>query len=100
MFPCSSPFYGEEFQFEIPRRFRNLAFYLIDRERSVNNRDRVLGKVAVKRDELNNYHGKDHWFTITPVDADSEVQGKIHVEIKLDECTKPNGSPHQKLAIR
>ncbi|KAI1285888.1 Ras GTPase-activating protein 3 [Halotydeus destructor] len=95
-----NPFYGEEFQFEIPRRFRYLAFYLIDKERSVNGRDKVLGKVAVKRDELNSYHGKDHWFQITPVDADSEVQGKIHVEIKMHEFVKPSGSPNQKLAVR
>jgi len=61
MTTSSSPFYGEEFQFEIPRRFRNLAFYVIDRERSVNFKDKILGKVAVKRDELTTYHGKDHW---------------------------------------
>lgn len=65
-----------------------------------NHRDKVLGKVAIKRDDLSKYHGKESWFPILPVDADSEVQGKIHVEIRIDQCIKPGGSPVQKLAVR
>lgn len=95
-----SPFFGEEFQFEIPRRFRNLAFYLYDREKLVNSKDKVIGKVAIKRDELNKFHAKESWFPFVPVDADSEVQGKIHVEIKLDQCSKPGGTNVQKIAVR
>lgn len=40
----------------------------------------MLGKVAIHREELKKY-GTDHWFALQPVDADSEVQGKAHIEI-------------------
>lgn len=33
-----------------------------------------LGKVAVKKEDLQKYHGKDTWFQLQPVSADSEVQ--------------------------
>ena len=68
-----SPFFGEEFQFEVPRRFRYLSVYVYDRDRHLKQ-DKVLGKVAIKREDLSSYHNKDHWFPIHPVDADSEVQ--------------------------
>ncbi|XP_045624845.1 ras GTPase-activating protein 3 [Procambarus clarkii] len=77
-----SAFFGEEFQFDIPREFRFLSFYLYDRDRPMKT-DRIMGKVSIKKDDLHKYHGKDQWFPITPVDADSEVQGKVHVEIRL-----------------
>lgn len=96
----SSPFFGEEFQFEIPRRFRNLAIYVYDRERSVNNKDKVIGKVSIKRDDLYKYHNKESWFPIIPVDADSEVQGKIHLEIKLECFPKPGAHSLPKLLVR
>lgn len=32
------------------------------------------GKVAVKKEDLQKYHGKDTWFQLQPVSADSEVQ--------------------------
>lgn len=44
------------------------------------NKDKVLGKVAIKREDLHKYNGKDYWFPIINVDADSEVQ----VIISLD----------------
>lgn len=68
-----SPFFSEDFQFEVPRRFRYLSVYIYDRDRSLKQ-DKVIGKVAVKREELHSYHSKDNWFPILPVDADSEVQ--------------------------
>ncbi|ROT82095.1 ras GTPase-activating protein 3 isoform X1 [Penaeus vannamei] len=77
-----SAFFGEEFQFDIPREFRFLSFYLYDRDRPMKT-DKIMGKVSIKKDDLHKYHGKDQWFPITPVDADSEVQGKVHVEVKL-----------------
>ncbi|XP_076031592.1 ras GTPase activating protein 1 isoform X2 [Oratosquilla oratoria] len=45
--------------------------------------DKVMGKVSIKKEELHKYHGKDQWFAVTPVDQDSEVQGKVHIEAKL-----------------
>lgn len=42
-----------------------------------------MGKVAIKREDLTAYHNKEHWFPLRPVDADSEVQGKAHLELAL-----------------
>lgn len=39
-----------------------------------------LGKVAVKKEDLQKYHGKDTWFQLQPVSADSEVQ------VSTEEC--------------
>ncbi|KAL1132148.1 hypothetical protein AAG570_010105, partial [Ranatra chinensis] len=73
-----NPFFGEEFQFSVPRRFRYLSVYVYDRDRT----ERVIGKVAVRREELQAYHNKDYWFQIKPVDQHTEVQGKVHLEVK------------------
>uniref|UniRef100_A0A7N8WKH1 RAS p21 protein activator 3 n=1 Tax=Mastacembelus armatus TaxID=205130 RepID=A0A7N8WKH1_9TELE len=77
------PFYGEDFYCEIPRSFRHLSFYIFDRD--VFRRDSSIGKVAVKKEDLQKYHGKDTWFQLQPVSADSEVQGKVHLELRLSE---------------
>ena len=45
-----SPFFGEEFQFEVPRKFRYLGIYVYDRDRHLKQ-DKILGKVAIKREE-------------------------------------------------
>uniref|UniRef100_A0A7N6C4Q3 RAS p21 protein activator 3 n=1 Tax=Anabas testudineus TaxID=64144 RepID=A0A7N6C4Q3_ANATE len=73
------PFYGEDFYCEIPRSFRHLSFYIFDRD--VFRRDSSIGKVAVKKEDLQKYHGKDTWFQLQPVSADSEVQ--VSTEGKL-----------------
>lgn len=78
------PFFCEEYQFEIPRKFRYLAVYLYDRDRHLKQ-DRAIGKIAIKREELHVYNYKDHWFSLRPVDADSEVQGMINIEVSIDE---------------
>ncbi|KOC63546.1 Ras GTPase-activating protein 3 [Habropoda laboriosa] len=77
-----NPFFGEEFQFEVPRKFRYLGIYVYDRDRHLRQ-DKILGKVAIKREDLATYHNKEHWFPLRPVDADSEVQGKAHLELAL-----------------
>ncbi|XP_069746537.1 ras GTPase-activating protein 3 isoform X3 [Narcine bancroftii] len=92
------PFYGEDFYCEIPRSFRYLSFYIFDRD--VFRRDSIIGKVAVKKDELQKYHNRDTWFPLQPVDADSEVQGKVHLELKLSEVITDSGSICHKLATR
>lgn len=43
-----------------------------------------VGKVAVKKEDLQKYHGKDTWFQLQPVSADSEVQ----VSTKARTCTR------------
>ncbi|KAL1449602.1 hypothetical protein WDU94_002093 [Cyamophila willieti] len=81
-----NPFFGEEFQFDIPRRFRHLAIYTYDKDRT-NKQDKVLGKVTIKRDELYRLSNKEHWFPFFPVTQDSEVQGKIHIEVHSSESS-------------
>lgn len=44
--------------------------------------DKIIGKVAIKKEELTHQNGKDQWLAITPVDKDSEVQ----VCCFLEEC--------------
>uniref|UniRef100_A0A667YVM8 RAS p21 protein activator 3 n=1 Tax=Myripristis murdjan TaxID=586833 RepID=A0A667YVM8_9TELE len=94
----SSPFYGEDFYCEIPRSFRHLSFYIFDRD--VFRRDSSIGKVAVKKEDLQKYHGKDTWFQLQPVSADSEVQGKVHLELRLSEVITDSGIVCHKLATR
>lgn len=79
-----SPFFGEEYQFEIPRKFRYLAVYVWDRDKHLKQ-DKPIGKIAIKREELHVYNHKDHWFALQPVDADSEVQGMAHIQVGIDE---------------
>nr|CAI5844234.1 unnamed protein product [Callosobruchus analis] len=78
-----SPFFGEEFQFEVPRNFRFISIYVFDRDRHLKQ-NKVLGKVAIRREQLSSYNNKDHWFPIKAVDADSEVQGKANIQIKFE----------------
>ncbi|KAF0043068.1 hypothetical protein F2P81_004405 [Scophthalmus maximus] len=90
------PFYGEDFYCEIPRSFRHLSFYIFDRD--VFRRDSSIGKVAVKKEDLQKYHGKDTWFQLQPVSADSE--GKVHLELRLSEVITDSGVISHKLATR
>ncbi|TGZ42723.1 Uncharacterized protein DBV15_09497, partial [Temnothorax longispinosus] len=90
-----NPFFGEEFQFEVPRKFRYLGIYVYDRDRHLKQ-DKILGKVAIKREDLATYHNKEHWFPLKPVDADSEVQGKAHLELALQHQV---GHPQPKLTV-
>uniref|UniRef100_A0A8K9WMB2 RAS p21 protein activator 3 n=1 Tax=Oncorhynchus mykiss TaxID=8022 RepID=A0A8K9WMB2_ONCMY len=89
------PFYGEDFYCEIPRSFRHLSFYIFDRD--VFRRDSSIGKVAVKKEDLQRYHGKDTWFPLRHVSADSEVQGKVHIELRLSEVITDSGVVCHKL---
>lgn len=81
-----SPFFGEEYQFEIPRKFRFLSVYIWDRDKHLKQ-DKPIGKIAIKREELHVYNHKDHWFSLRPVDEDSEVQGLAQIEIGIDDGT-------------
>ncbi|KAM9317426.1 ras GTPase-activating protein 2 [Gastrophryne carolinensis] len=88
-----NPFYGEDFYFEIPRAFHNLSFYIYDK--NVLQRDLRIGKVAIKKEDLFRYNGKEPWFPLQPIDSNSEVQGKVHLELKLNELITDNGSVQQ-----
>uniref|UniRef100_F7B4W1 RAS p21 protein activator 2 n=1 Tax=Ornithorhynchus anatinus TaxID=9258 RepID=F7B4W1_ORNAN len=98
MFPSPfSPFYSEEFYFEIPRKFQYLSFYIYDK--SVLQRDLRIGKVTIKKEDLCNHTGKETWYSLQPVDSNSEVQGKVHLELKLNELITDNGSVCQQLVV-
>uniref|UniRef100_A0A8C2JS37 RAS p21 protein activator 2 n=1 Tax=Cyprinus carpio TaxID=7962 RepID=A0A8C2JS37_CYPCA len=51
-----------------------------------------VGKVAIRKEDLYKYCGKENWFQLQPVDPHSEVQGKVHLEMKLNELITENGS--------
>ncbi|KAF3848047.1 hypothetical protein F7725_021075 [Dissostichus mawsoni] len=93
-----SPFYGEDFYFEIPRPFQCLSFYVY--AKSVFQRDLPVGKVSIRKDDLAKYSGKEHWCSLHPVDPNSEVQGKVHLEMRLNEVITENGSVGQHLVVR
>uniref|UniRef100_A0A8C9A179 Ras GTPase-activating protein 3 n=1 Tax=Prolemur simus TaxID=1328070 RepID=A0A8C9A179_PROSS len=92
------PFYGEDFYCEIPRSFRHLSFYIFDRD--VFRRDSIIGKVAIRKEDLQKYHNRDTWFQLQHVDADSEVQGQVHLELRLSEVITDTGVVCHKLATR
>ena len=78
-----SPYYGAEIQFEVPRQFRFLNVYVYDKNDPAPNGvlNGALGKVAIAKKDLQKFNGRDQWFPITPVDADSEVKGKVNLEV-------------------
>lgn len=70
-----------------------------DRDRHLKQ-DKPIGKIAIKREELHIYNNKDHWFSLRPVDEDSEVQGKVHLEVaivdagkSMEDCFVASSSP-------
>ncbi|KAK7151544.1 hypothetical protein R3I94_008008 [Phoxinus phoxinus] len=94
-----SPFYGEDFYFEIPRPFQCLSFYVYAKS-MFQIRDPPVGKVAIRKEDLYKYCGKENWFHLQPVDPNSEVQGKVHLEMKLNELITENGSVCQQLVVQ
>ncbi|XP_067851176.1 ras GTPase-activating protein 2 [Heptranchias perlo] len=93
-----SPFYGEDFYFEIPRSFQYLSFYIYDK--SFFQKDLPFVKVSIRKEDLCKYNCKDSWFALHLVDANSEVQGKVHLEVKLNELITETGSVCQQLVVR
>ncbi|KAM6946398.1 ras GTPase-activating protein 2 [Aplochiton taeniatus] len=94
----ASPLYGEDFYFEIPRPFQCLSFYVY--AKSVFQRDLPLGKVSIRKEDLCKFSGREHWFGLQPVDPHSEVQGKVHLEMRLNEVITENGQVCQQLLVR
>ncbi|PVD18943.1 hypothetical protein C0Q70_21502 [Pomacea canaliculata] len=93
------PYFGEEFAGEIPKKFRTLSVLLYE---VVSKSEKVLGKVSIKKDELYKYHQKEHWFPLAPSDAESDVQGKVHLEIRFDEylSSEPDFYSSHRMAVR
>ncbi|PIK46528.1 putative ras GTPase-activating protein 3, partial [Apostichopus japonicus] len=85
-----SPFWSEDFTFDVPREFHTLAFYVYEKDK-LKRSENILGKVPFRKDELKQCEGKDRWFPLVNVDADTEVQGKVHVEIKPSDVLGEDG---------
>lgn len=86
-----SPFFGEEFYFDIPRLFRFLSIYLYEREKTVNTiRNRPIGKVTIRRSQLVRFPSDELWFPLLPANYDSEIEGKINLLIEPKYIFKTN----------
>lgn len=76
------PFFGEEFAGEIPKKFRTLSVLLYE---NGSKSEKTIGKVSLKKDELYKFHQKEHWFPLATPDAETDVQGKVQLEIRFGE---------------
>ncbi|XP_071950386.1 ras GTPase-activating protein 3-like isoform X2 [Antedon mediterranea] len=95
------PFWAEECDFGVAKKFRILGFYVYEKDRLIKRLENIVGKVALRRDELHKYHGREQWLPLTLVDQDSEVQGKVHVEIRCGETLNgDNGTSVNKVSVR
>uniref|UniRef100_A0A8C8EZQ9 RAS p21 protein activator 2 n=1 Tax=Oncorhynchus tshawytscha TaxID=74940 RepID=A0A8C8EZQ9_ONCTS len=83
-----SPFYGEDFYFEIPRPFQCLSFYVF--AKGVFQRDLPVGTLCFQLDDFQRN-------TDNPVDSQ---YGKVHLEMRLNELIIENGSMCQQLLVR
>lgn len=126
---CFSPFYGEDFYFEIPRPFQCLSFYVYAKT-MFQIRDLpvgqylsplfclmyktntqctcqlkiayvFVGKVAIRKEDLYKYCGKENWFHLQPVDPNSEVQVSEYLDgIEVIQHTNtPNRATHEYTAL-
>ncbi|KAM4616916.1 rasGAP-activating-like protein 1 isoform 2-T2 [Polymixia lowei] len=77
-----NPFWGEEYTLHLPMGFHSLAFYVMDED--TIGHDDVIGKIALSKDAIGSQaKGLDNWLNLTRVDPDEEVQGEIHLALKL-----------------
>ncbi|KAG9492542.1 hypothetical protein GDO78_000828 [Eleutherodactylus coqui] len=57
-------------------------------------------KVAILKEDLQKYNNRETWFQVQHVDANSEVQGKVHLELRLSEVITDTGVICHKLVVR
>lgn len=50
----------------------------------------LTGKVSIRKEDLCKYSGKEHWFSLHPVDPNSEVQVVTHParDVMMSEMTE------------
>ncbi|KAM6051577.1 LOW QUALITY PROTEIN: rasGAP-activating-like protein 1 [Theristicus caerulescens] len=83
-----NPFWGEEYTLRLPRGFRSLAIYVLDED--TIGQDDVIGKVSLSHQQISaEPRGVDSWLSLAPVDPDEEVQGEIHLELRVHEQGHP-----------
>ncbi|NXE30556.1 RASL1 protein, partial [Ardeotis kori] len=85
---CLNPFWGEEYTLRLPHGFRTLAVYVLDED--TIGQDDVIGKVSLSHRQISaEPRGIDSWLSLAPVDPDEEVQGEIHLELRVPEQGHP-----------
>ena len=73
----SSPFFGEDYSFRVPRDFSRLSFCLCE---PGLHRDNYLGKVTITYQELINSPMKhEQWRPLQQMDNDTEVQVSLMI---------------------
>ncbi|NXJ72697.1 RASL1 protein, partial [Rostratula benghalensis] len=83
-----NPFWGEEYTLRLPRGFHSLAIYVLDED--TIGQDDVIGKVSLSHQQISaEPWGIDSWLSLAPVDPDEEVQGEIHLELRVPEQGHP-----------
>ncbi|NXJ93651.1 RASL1 protein, partial [Corythaixoides concolor] len=83
-----TPFWGEEYTLRLPHGFRTFAVYVLDED--TIGQDDVIGKVSLSRQQISaEPRGVDGWLSLAPVDPDKEVQGEIHLELRVPEQGHP-----------
>ncbi|XP_054993050.1 ras GTPase-activating protein 4B isoform X2 [Sorex araneus] len=76
------PFWGEEYEVNLPPSFHEVAFYVLDED--ALSRDDVIGKVCLTRETLAAHpKGFCGWAHLTEVDPDEEVKGEIHLRLEV-----------------
>uniref|UniRef100_H0ZZ95 RAS protein activator like 1 n=1 Tax=Taeniopygia guttata TaxID=59729 RepID=H0ZZ95_TAEGU len=83
-----NPFWGEEITLLLPRGFNNLTIYVLDED--TIGQDDVIGKVSLSHQQISaEPRGIDSWLSLAPVSPDQEVQGEIHLELRVPEWGHP-----------
>ncbi|XP_033374136.1 rasGAP-activating-like protein 1 isoform X1 [Parus major] len=83
-----NPFWGEEITLLLPRGFHSLTIYVLDED--TIGQDDVIGKVSLSHQQISaEPRGIDSWLSLAPVNPDQEVQGEIHLELRVPEQGHP-----------
>ncbi|XP_064248770.1 rasGAP-activating-like protein 1 isoform X8 [Passer domesticus] len=83
-----NPFWGEEITLLLPRGFHSLTICVLDED--TIGQDDVIGKVSLSHQQISaEPRGIDSWLSLAPVNPDQEVQGEIHLELRVPERGHP-----------
>ncbi|NXB50175.1 RASL1 protein, partial [Leucopsar rothschildi] len=77
-----NPFWGEEITLLLPRGFHCLTIYVLDED--TTGQGDVIDKVSVSHQQISaKLQGADSWLSLAPVNPAQEVQGEIHLELRV-----------------
>ncbi|NWV59344.1 RASL1 protein, partial [Malurus elegans] len=105
-------FWGEEITLRLPRGFHSVAIYVLDEDAagtrvsagvggtspavasapslSPHRQDDVIGQVLLSHQQISaEPRGVGSWLSLAPVKPDREVQGEIHLELRVPERGHP-----------